>query len=574
MTSPTELEPQSSWFEPDPTGNPTRAPGGDLAFGRLWHAFMTTRVMFALALFAMLTTVHALSSTVPVWLLAGCGAYAAATLAYRLRARPRTPGRSFSGQWAFVIGLDLVAFAGLHFLQAGGISYTPLFALPVLMSAVLGSRPLALATTGAVALLLMADAWWVGGRFPGANNLQWLQAVLTGSGLLVVAHLTNQLAGRLSREELAARQNRLEAHVQMQVNELVIQHLSDGVLIVDAHNAVRAANPAGRSLLGAELSVPGGPLSLRGQAHWTTLGDLAGLTFATGDPQAAQIGIELPGQALHSVQVRTQLTPPLPGGSPALCVMFLQDLRELEARIRTEKLAAMGRMSAAVAHEIRNPLAAIAQANDLLTEELPPPQQKQLTRMISQNVQRLSTIVDDVLDIARVQRQVELPAPSRVALDECVREVCRDWAQQHRIGERLLMSLEAPGLLVHFTTDHLRRVLVNLLDNAARHATNEAAAIQVDTRAVARGEATLAIWSAGPPIEHSVARHLFEPFFSSASRSTGLGLFICRELCERHGATITYERRGREHEARARGGNELRIILRSAPALRADTARP
>ena len=89
--------------------------------------------------------------------------------------------------------------------------------------------------------------------------------------------------------------------------------------------------------------------------------------------------------------------------------MFLQDLRELEARIRTEKLAAMGRMSAAVAHEIRNPLAAITQASALLGEDLVDPAHRQLTTMVQQNAQRLARIVDDVLDVARARQQRVLP---------------------------------------------------------------------------------------------------------------------------------------------------------------------
>ena len=79
------------------------------------------------------------------------------------------------------------------------------------------------------------------------------------------------------------------------------------------------------------------------------------------------------------VHVRTRLTASHDSQSDSLCVMFLEDLREMEARLRTEKLAAMGRMSAAVAHEIRNPLAAITQANALLEEDLSDPAQKQLS---------------------------------------------------------------------------------------------------------------------------------------------------------------------------------------------------
>ena len=102
-------------------------------------------------------------------------------------------------------------------------------------------------------------------------------------------------------------------------------------------------------------------------------------------------------------------------GAESLCVMFLQDLREMEARVRTEKLAAMGRMSAAVAHEIRNPLAAIAQANALLDEDLTDPAQKRLTLMVRQNAKRLARIVDEILNVARVEHLASAPRQSRAA---------------------------------------------------------------------------------------------------------------------------------------------------------------
>jgi two-component system sensor histidine kinase PilS (NtrC family) len=94
---------------------------------------------------------------------------------------------------------------------------------------------------------------------------------------------------------------------------------------------------------------------------------------------------------------------------------------------------------------------------------------------------------------------------------------------------------------VRFDSDHLRRVLVNLLDNALRYAGERPDSIRVSTRN-ANGQASLHVWSDGAPLEPSVQRHLFEPFFSSESRSSGLGLFICRELCDRHGAVMGYER--------------------------------
>jgi two-component system sensor histidine kinase PilS (NtrC family) len=240
--------------------------------------------------------------------------------------------------------------------------------------------------------------------------------------------------------------------------------------------------------------------------------------------------------------------------------MFLQDLRELEARLRTEKLASMGRMSTAVAHEIRNPLAAITQANDLLEEDLQLPEHRQLSALVRQNAQRLAQIVEEILDVARVQRQGDGPSAALLDLDRAVREGAGDWAAQHHSGEQVRVTPDARGVAVVFDGDHLRRVLVNLLDNALRYASTETGAIQVVTSA---GDApTLTVWSDGAELEPGVERHLFEPFFSSESRSSGLGLYICRELCERHGASIGY-RRGPSPSGDRRNGNAFFVAFRT-----------
>jgi two-component system sensor histidine kinase PilS (NtrC family) len=246
--------------------------------------------------------------------------------------------------------------------------------------------------------------------------------------------------------------------------------------------------------------------------------------------------------AAREIRVRTRLTPMGDAGIDSLCVMFLQDLRELEARIRTEKLAAMGRMSAAVAHEIRNPLAAIAQASALLNEDLTDPAHRRLTDMVEHNARRLGRIVDDVLDVARVRQQRTMPPEERIALDATVRTLAEEWVRQSQ-HQGVLLMLGTGAMEVHFDPEHLRRILVNLLDNAARYAGEREGSIQVITDAATKGRATLQVWSDGAPLDAAVHRHLFEPFFSSESRSSGLGLFICRELCERHGASIGYERR-------------------------------
>jgi two-component system sensor histidine kinase PilS (NtrC family) len=320
----------------------------------------------------------------------------------------------------------------------------------------------------------------------------------------------------------------------------VIEALTEGVLVVDMQGTVQTANPAARRLLGFVETEDKQPFALAVQPGWQPLRELASHTFAEHRPQWGEVALEEDGESPRRIHVRTRLTAPGDGHGDNLVVMFLQDLREMEARLRTEKLAAMGRMSAAVAHEIRNPLAAIAQANELMEEDLKEPGLKQLSSLVRKNAQRLQQIVEEILDVSRA-RQGGGPAVEMLALDSSVAATCDDWAMQTRSGSRLQLSLAAPGISVRFDSDHLRRVLVNLLDNALRYAGEKPDSIRVSTRS-ANGQASLHVWSDGAPLEPSVQRHLFEPFFSSESRSSGLGLFICRELCDRHGAAMGYER--------------------------------
>jgi len=126
-----------------------------------------------------------------------------------------------------------------------------------------------------------------------------------------------------------------------------------------------------------------------------------------------------------------------------------------------------------------------------------------------------------------------------------VAEVCEEWCRSAapgmQAGQRLQVDLPATELLVRFDAEHLRRVLTNLLDNAGRHAGPEPGAIRLRLlTGPAIGAVTVAVASDGAAIPPDVERHLFEPFFSTRSRGSGLGLYICRELCERHGASIDF----------------------------------
>lgn len=544
---------------------PALPPRTDAPFQRLWRGFLTGRAMVALALLGLQSAGVALNQNTEPKLVVVCAVYLVVTVLTRLVARPQPPSPQAGPHWLPLLGVDLVVVGLLQWLQTGTMNYTPLFGMPILMASVLGSLMLALGTTASATLLLLGAAWWQALEGSSDATQRYFQAALTGTGYFIVAFLTHQLAQRLTREQQVSQQSQKSARIQAEVNALVIENLGDGVLVLNEDFRVHVANPAALELLGGEpaRSVP---FSLGALPAWEPLWSMARATFATERPQSADVGLLHPGQSPTGLRVRTWLTATRGAAhevhTEQQCVMFLHDLRELEARLRTEKLAAMGRMSAAVAHEIRNPLAAIVQANALLSEDLNEPGQQRLCHMVQQNAERLARIAEEVLDIARVQNQISHAPAASLALDEVVAQTWSDWHGQDSARRQARVALEAPGVQVEFDADHLRRVLINLLDNALRFMGPEPDSLQIRTRAGDAGQVDLQVWSDGAPLDPSVERHLFEPFFSSHSRSSGLGLYICRELCQRHGASLEYQRITRATARGQTGGNAFTVTFR------------
>jgi len=547
-----------SWFVESLPAEP--ADGGSASFERLYRAFLSARAALGLALIAAQLIGAALSTPPARSTLALSAFYAVAAVALwlvpqlRRGASARSFARISSPHWWSAIGIDLVLFGVLHALDPSGVNYGALFVMPVLMSAVLSPRKLALATAAMATLGLLLAAGW--SLLRGVDvGLKTTQAGLVGSGLFAVSLLAGELSARLAREEKAARGSLALARQQELLNRLVIDEMQEGVLVVDRRGRVRAMNPAARELLGAAS----GELSwqLRGRGDWQPLVQALERAYAGGSGGAGaelDVALALDGGITRSLRLRLRFTRQREG-SEELCVLFVEDNRELLARTRQEKLAAMGRVSAGIAHEIRNPLAAIAQANALIAEDVAGMRAEELTRMVASNVQRLKRLVDDVTEVAPGVR----PDTQLLDVSAIVQEACAEWARVNGVApgaqSRFQLLVAAPGLRALFDAEHLRRVLVNLLDNAHRHAEPGAGAIRATLDR--DGDAlTLVVRSAGPPVPPEIERHLFEPFFSTRSRGSGLGLYICRELCERHGARIDYRR------ATDAAANEFRVRMR------------
>ncbi len=558
------LQPEAkTWFDaapPEPHGDGADKPE---EFERLWRGFMTARVMLGLVLLLLQAAIYQLGSSKDITLMLLCAAYCAVALMVRLKASATPVRKTFDAQWFAISGVDIVVIAALQLVQGNSINYAPLFALPILMTSVLGSLLLSLAGAAAVTLLLLLYAAWMSTQVPSDAPTYFLQAALSGAGGFVIAFLGNQILTRLANVELRALRNQAAVQLQRQVNELVIETLADGVLVLDPSCSVWAANPAARRMLGAETAFDSSPFNLTDLTGWQGLVDLMRLSLSERGDRQADVTIHHAGQGPRSVRVRTQLIAAPGASGHSLCVMFLQDQREIEARMRTEKLASMGRLSAAVAHEIRNPLSAIVQANALLDEDIDDPRHKQLTQMVMQNAKRLERIAEEVLDVSRVQRRENAMAAHVLELSGAVMRICRDWQKQTNCEQLQFVDQSEGAARVRFELEHLRRILLNLLENAHRYSSARKGSIVVDVSSTESGRGVLRVWSDGEPLDRSVQRHLFEPFFSSESRSSGLGLYICRELCEEQGALIAYFRTSRQVGGELLEGNEFRVTFQA-----------
>jgi two-component system, NtrC family, sensor histidine kinase PilS len=531
---------------------------GQTAFERIYRAFIAARAALGLALMVAIALggLFGLRPSTPVAIVSI--GYAALTISmwllprYRRAAVGEPVSQLRSRQWLATIGVDVLCFTALHLLAPGSnLNYAALLVLPVLMAGVLTPRIMALATAAAVTLALLGAAWL--SVLAGAEGtVQMTQAGLAGTGFFVITLLAGELAGRLAREELTARDSLEMARQQAQLNRLVIEEMQDGVLVVDRRGRVRAANPAARRLLAPSGISRPAPFQLRGVGAWDALVKAVERAFVEAAwPEAGRdvvLQFETPSVnalgAQRTLRVRVRFTRKRETQAiEEFCVLFLEDIRNMQARSRQEKLAAMGRVSAGIAHEIRNPLAAISQANALLWEDATDPAQRQLMRMVSDNVERLKRIVDDVMEVA----PGVVPEVGVIDATAHVAAVCSEWARSAGValGEHSVLQVELPSepVGVLFDGEHLRRVLVNLLDNAYRYASTAPGAILLRLDSRHESQAFLSLASDGPPIPPDVEPYLFEPFFSTRSRGTGLGLYICRELCERYGATIDYRLR-------------------------------
>ncbi len=356
---------------------------------------------------------------------------------------------------------------------------------------------------------------------------QMFQTGIIGFGYFATVGIAVAL-GRYTKqsEELAAQRGIDVANLE-QVNRLIIQDMQDGVLVVDLNGVVRGHNAQVTRLLGGFGRMRGG---MRLAEFSTTLHDYWRRWQEDFTEVLPPFKVEATQRLLRVRLVR--IGTGLNGGT----LIYLEDLGRAQTEAQQMKLAAMGRLTASIAHEVRNPLSAINQASQLLEEDgAVAPEGARLLGMIRNNAKRIDRIVGEVLQLNRRDRQ----QPEVVAFGEFIRTLT-DEIQEAEHMPPGGVSIQIPDdLLIIFDRGHLNQIMWNLVRNAWQHCQKREGSIRIVARAGYMGDAVICeLNDDGPGIPAELRPQIFEPFFTTRPGGTGLGLYIARELADANGAAL------------------------------------
>ncbi len=360
---------------------------------------------------------------------------------------------------------------------------------------------------------------------------------MSGAGILGLILFGSSIAAstvaqRARRSEALAARVGSDFASLSQLNDRIIENMATGVLVVDMDRRVRLLNVAAQRLLGT-----GPPLEN------STLAEQVPELSAALDAWQRHPGREIEPLSLWSSSA--EVVPRfmrLGGGPRAQVLILLDDAVRLREQAQQMKLAALGRLSASIAHEIRNPLSAIHHASQLLAESPRHDREEQrLLDMIQRHTTRIDKIVNDVLTLSRR----DAAAPSSIGLRAFLERTVGIYREGHpgRVCRIDLDGVDAE-LAVRFDPNHLQQILLNLWDNSFEHGASGAGgrdAVRIalsSGRQAALGQCFLDVADNGGGIAGEMRDRVFEPFFTTAHKGTGLGLYLAREMCEYNHARL------------------------------------
>lgn len=358
-------------------------------------------------------------------------------------------------------------------------------------------------------------------------------AGLLGALIFGVSVMVQAIASRLGRAEELARNRAGDLYNLQRLNEQIVQHMEIGILLVNHDGLVRVMNKASTTLLAPERPVAveqGRQLADYSQElayqfeHWKNSGLHRAKPFSVMDGAPPVIA--------HF----RELQPNARGEA----LVFVEDYTPVTQYAQSLKLTSLGRLTASIAHEIRNPLGAISHAAQLLQEspDLAPADQR-MADIIQHHCVRVNDIVESVMQISRR----EPPKPEYIMLSEWLNKFVSDYIKELNRPTDITIDCDYRELLVEFDPENLQRILSNLLNNALRHsemATGKETAKIIVGMDFSAHQCLVDVIDAGTGVPPNDQAKLFEPFFTTVEAGSGMGLYLCRELCEINNADLHY----------------------------------
>jgi len=372
---------------------------------------------------------------------------------------------------------------------------------------------------------------------PSADS--YSSAAMLSVACFAIAWLAHSLAKRMQQSEELASQRGLDLENLAQVNALIADKMEDGVLVVDQNFRVQYHNIQAEAFLNVES---GEVLDKSLDEISPDIAQLFSDWIKQGHRKQPSLTPTITKVNIAARELRISFLPVAENDPENTqgAVVFLEDWSHMQTQSHQVKLAALGRLTANIAHEIRNPLSAIGHANQLMQEdeEVTPSNQRML-QIISDNVLRLDQIIKNVLELNRRDRTNQELVDLENFISEFYHQFC---AVENISNEAFTLSIKNADISILFDRRHLNQIVWNLCKNGWRHSQKGDNSLKLEIYLSNRSSiVNLEVTNDGEPIPENVSTNLFEPFFTTEETGTGLGLYIGRELAEANGASLQHK---------------------------------
>ncbi|WP_409316188.1 sensor histidine kinase [Pseudomonas sp. KCJK9016] len=428
--------------------------------------------------------------------------------------------------------VDILLLCGL-FYAAGGVASPVgnLLIVSVAISNTLLRRRIGLLIAAIGALGIVGLSFLQSFDHPLSAN-DYLQAGTLGALCFAGSLMVQGLIRRLEVSETLAEQRASEVVSLEALNALILQRMRTGILVLDEQRRIQLANHSARTLLAQS--------PLEGQLideYSTALVERLNLWLNNPALRPQSLKIAANGLELQPSFIALEQSP------NRQTLVFLEDLAQISQQAQQLKLAALGRLTAGIAHEIRNPLGAISHAAQLLqeSEELGGADRR-LTQIIQDHSQRMNRVIENVLQLSRRQQS----APQRLDLAPWLTQFVAEAREQAGERQRIHLRIDTGDFRTLMDPGQLTQILDNLLRNGWRHSAllHDPAEVWLTLFIDLESQlAVLEVQDNGPGVAPDQQSHLFEPFFTTSNQGTGLGLYLSRELCESNQARLDFKPR-------------------------------